>query len=100
MMQKWYRDMAISRPGLWRRCSPSKRRSGAVETGGSIITDERHVGRRHPRLAAAPPHSLRSGEGGHERPNYTTVLWRSMQVCSTSSIGLLHQCSENISISE
>lgn len=35
-----------------------------------------------------------------EHVSYTTVLWRSMQVCSTSSIGLLHQCSEKISISE
>lgn len=31
---------------------------------------------------------------------HTTVLCRSIQVCSTSSIGLLHQCSEKISISE
>jgi hypothetical protein len=35
-----------------------------------------------------------------EHVSYTTVLCRSMQVCSTSSIGLLHQCSEKISISE
>ena len=32
--------------------------------------------------------------------SYTTVLWRSMQVRSTSSIDLSHQSLEKISISE
>ncbi len=35
-----------------------------------------------------------------DRVSYTTVLCRSIQVVSTSSIDLLHQFSEKISISE
>ena len=37
---------------------------------------------------------------GNARGGYTTVLWRAMQVASTSSMGLFHQSLEKISISE